>query len=202
VRACWSASACRSGGSVPILPKTSPNSMAITLPRRPVGVALMLPFFVVEAQPGTDPGPRLGDAGISVEVDLLVFQTAPQPLDEDIVHAAALPSMLIMMPPCSRTPVNSVLVNSVLVNSVLVNSVLVNSVVVNWHLVRVEDFGLTVPCQGLLKSLDAKVGAKRVRQPPRQHGAAYPIHNDHQVKKAPGHRDILAIAIYWPSGYR
>jgi hypothetical protein len=49
----------------------------------------MLPFFVVEAQPGTDPGPRPGGAGISVEVDLLVFQTAPQPLDENIVHAAA-----------------------------------------------------------------------------------------------------------------
>src|SRR4029453_12560328 len=32
----------------------------------------------------------LGDAGIGVEVDLLVFEAAPQPLDKDVVHVAAL----------------------------------------------------------------------------------------------------------------
>ena len=69
---------------------TYPQAFLVDLPRRSVGVALMLPFFVVEAPPSTDPGLRLGDAGISVEVDLLVFQAAPQPLDEDIVHAPAL----------------------------------------------------------------------------------------------------------------
>src|SRR2546427_13177767 len=31
-----------------------------------------------------------GDTGIGVEVDLLVFEAAPQPLDEDVVHVAAL----------------------------------------------------------------------------------------------------------------
>jgi len=49
----------------------------------------MLPFLVVEAKPSTDSGLSLGDAGISMQVDLLVFQAAPQPLDEDVVHAAA-----------------------------------------------------------------------------------------------------------------
>jgi hypothetical protein len=29
-----------------------------------------------------------GDAGIGVEVDLLVFEAAPQPLDKDVVHVA------------------------------------------------------------------------------------------------------------------
>ena len=44
--------------------------------------------------------------------------------------------------------------------------------------------------QGFLQSLDAKLGAEGVRQPPRQHGAAHPIHDYHQVKKAPSHRDV------------
>jgi hypothetical protein len=57
-------------------------------------------------------------------------------------------------------------------------------------LVRVENFGLAVLCQRLLQSLDAKLGAEGVRQPPRQHGAAHPIHDYHQVKKAPSHRDV------------
>jgi hypothetical protein len=49
----------------------------------------VLPLLVVEAQPSSDPNLRLGDAGVSVQVDLLVFQAAPQSLDKDVVHAAA-----------------------------------------------------------------------------------------------------------------
>ena len=50
----------------------------------------MLALLVVESEPGADTGLRLGDRRIGVEVDLLVFEAAPQPLDEDVVHAAAL----------------------------------------------------------------------------------------------------------------
>src|SRR5271167_488136 len=107
----------------------------------------MLPFFVVEAQPGTDPGLRLGDAGISVEVDLFVFQTAPQPLDEDIVHAAAL---------AIHADRDAALFEDA-------GELCAGELAA---LVRVEDFGLAVLCQRLLQSLDAKVGAERVQQPP------------------------------------
>ena len=50
----------------------------------------MGPFVVVERQPGADPGPRLGHRGIGFDEHLLVLQTAPQPLDEDVVHEPAL----------------------------------------------------------------------------------------------------------------
>src|SRR3979409_2240316 len=36
------------------------------------------------------PALGLGDTGISVEMDLLVFKAAPQPLDENVVHVATL----------------------------------------------------------------------------------------------------------------
>src|SRR5882724_8728730 len=57
--------------------------------RRTVVMALMLALVVVDAQPGANAGLGLGDAGISVDVDLLVVQAAPQPFDKDIVHATA-----------------------------------------------------------------------------------------------------------------
>ena len=79
----------------------------------------MLALRVVKVQPGADAGLGFGYCRISVEVDLLVFETAPQPLDEDVVHAPAprfregrlLPSMLIMIPCRFKVPVKSSLVN-------------------------------------------------------------------------------------------
>src|SRR6201984_3395840 len=79
----------------------------------------MLAFVVVKAEPGANPSLGLGNVLIGIEVDFLVFEAAPQPLDEDVVHVAApcfrrgrlLPSMLIMTPCCFRVPVKSSLVN-------------------------------------------------------------------------------------------
>jgi hypothetical protein len=79
----------------------------------------VLALFIVEAEPGADAGLGLDDRRIGVEVDLFVFEAAPQPLDEDVVHAAApglrrgrlLPSILIMTPFRFRVPVKSSLVN-------------------------------------------------------------------------------------------
>ena len=79
----------------------------------------MLALLVVEVEPSADAGLRLGDRRIGVEVDLFVFEAAPQPLDEDVVHAAAprfregrlLPSMLIATSCRFRVPVKSSLVN-------------------------------------------------------------------------------------------
>src|SRR3954447_13906484 len=61
----------------------------VGLARRAIAQALVLALFVIVAEPGADAGFGLGDAGIGVEVDLLVFEAAPQPLDEDVVHVAA-----------------------------------------------------------------------------------------------------------------
>jgi len=50
----------------------------------------VLALGVVKVQPGANNGPGFGDTRISMQVDLLVFETAPQPLDKDVVHAPAL----------------------------------------------------------------------------------------------------------------
>ena len=79
----------------------------------------MLAFVVVEAEPGANPSLGLGNALIGIEVDFLVFEAAPQPLDEDVVHAAIprlrggrlLPSMLIITPCRFSVPVKLSLVN-------------------------------------------------------------------------------------------
>src|SRR6202011_6308411 len=69
---------------------TYPQAFLVNLPRRAIAQALMLALRVVKVQPGADAGLGFGYCRISVEVDLLVFETAPQPLDEDVVHAPAL----------------------------------------------------------------------------------------------------------------
>jgi hypothetical protein len=45
---------------------------------------------VVKVEPSANAGLGLGHRRIGVEVDLLVFQAAPQSLDEDVVHASTL----------------------------------------------------------------------------------------------------------------
>ena len=57
-------------------------------------------------------------------------------------------------------------------------------------LVSIEDLGPVVARERFLERLDTKLGAEGIRQPPGQHGAAYPIHNDHQIEEAFGHRDV------------
>src|SRR5712672_54340 len=41
-----------------------------------------------------------------------------------------------------------------------------------------------------LERVDTKLGAKRVRQSPRQHRTAHPVHDHYQIEKAFGHRDV------------
>jgi len=50
----------------------------------------MLAFLIVEAEPGANASLGLGNRRIGVEVDFLIFQASSQPLDENVVHVAAL----------------------------------------------------------------------------------------------------------------
>lgn len=56
--------------------------------------------------------------------------------------------------------------------------------------VGVEDLGLAVARQRLLKSLDAERGVHDVTESPAQHRPACPVHDRHQVQKAPPDRDV------------
>src|SRR5262252_161172 len=69
---------------------TYPQALLVNLPRRAITQALVLALGVVEVQPAANAGLGFGHCRIGIEVDLLVFETAPQPLDKDVVHAAAL----------------------------------------------------------------------------------------------------------------
>src|ERR1700722_3116019 len=69
---------------------TYPQAFLVNLSRRAVAEALVLALLIVEIEPGANTGLGLGHTRIGVEVDLLVFEASPQPLDEDVVHAPAL----------------------------------------------------------------------------------------------------------------
>src|SRR5439155_26882037 len=68
---------------------TYPQAFVVNLSRRAIAEALVLALGVVKVQPGANTGLGFGHSRISVEVELFVFETAPQPLDKDVVHAAA-----------------------------------------------------------------------------------------------------------------
>ena len=55
-------------------------------------------------------------------------------------------------------------------------------------LIRIEDLRLAMARQHVLKGLDAEVALHGVGEPPGQHLAAPPIHDDHQVEKAKARR--------------
>src|SRR5438128_6789868 len=67
---------------------TYPQAFLVNLPRRAIAEALVLALLVVEIEPGANTGFGLGHTRMVVEVDLLVFEALPQPLDQDIVHAS------------------------------------------------------------------------------------------------------------------
>ena len=69
---------------------TYPQALLVNLLRRAIAEALVLALGVVKVQPGVDAGLGFGNSRISMEVDLFVFEAAPQPLDKDVVHAPAL----------------------------------------------------------------------------------------------------------------
>ena len=50
----------------------------------------MRPRFIVIVDPASDPGPGLGTGHEGFEIDALLFERAPQPLDENVVQVTAL----------------------------------------------------------------------------------------------------------------
>lgn len=54
--------------------------------RGEVGEILVRPPVVVALEPFMKPPPQFEDRGVFLEVDFLVFDAPPKPLDEDVVH--------------------------------------------------------------------------------------------------------------------
>src|SRR6516162_4664251 len=123
---------------------TYPQAFVVNLARRVVAEALVLALFVIEAEPGANAGLCLGDTGIGMQVDLLILQTAPQPLDEDVVHTATFAihadGDTAPIEHCDDLGVGELAA-----------------------LVGVEDLRPAVSGQRFLQGLDAEVRAERVR---------------------------------------
>src|SRR4051812_48571492 len=140
------------------------------LPRRLAVVRLMKTLLIVEVQPRSDSRFRFGNRSISVQVDFFILQASPEPLHKHIIHATTL-------------AVHADLDLAVLQHA---DKVIAGELAA---LVSVEDLRLSKPSQRLLQRLDTEVGVQGVRQAPGQNGTAVPIHDHHQVQKAPGHRN-------------
>src|SRR5205807_10009547 len=105
--------------------------------------ALVLALLVVEVEPSADTALGFGHSRVGIEVDFLVFETAPQPLDKDVVHASAFAVH------ADRDPVVLQSAGEVVAGKLAA-------------LVGVEDLGPAAVDERILERRDAKVGAEGV----------------------------------------
>ena len=129
---------------------------------------------VVELDPPADAGAGVGSRGVLRQVDLLIFERAPQPLDEDVIHPAAL-AVHRDLDPGVLEPVGE------------------GQACELAPLVGVEDLGGPVACERLGQGVDTEVRLERVRQPPGQDLPARPIHDRDQIEKAARQRDVRHV---------
>jgi len=151
-------------------PGFSHHTTSINLGRRPISQRLMRPVRVVE--PKISPQSLTGDISIVVvsNVDLLVLQAAPQPLDKDIVQEPT-PSVHTYLYSSFPQPPRKIPAGKLR------------------PLIGVENPGLP-PVQCSLQSAETESGLQRIRQFPLQNVSAEPIHNRYQIQGSSPHRDI------------
>ena len=111
---------------------------------------------------------------VTMQVNILVLDAAPQPLDEHVVDPSTLSIHADL-------------------NSVGLQRIDPFPAGKLGSLVRVENFRLAVFFQRLLQRLDAEVRRHRVRHPPGEYLAATHIDDGHQILKPMGHRQIRQI---------
>ena len=121
--------------------------------------------FVVEAEEGLQAGRGLGQVGVAAQVDFVVFDRAPESLDENIVQAAAL-AVHGEFHASSQEWFGESRGRELAA------------------LVGVENFRGAVLRQRPLHGPDAKAGVEGVREFPRQHGPAVPIDHRAQIDEA------------------
>src|SRR6202045_956185 len=113
----------------------------------------MRPAAIVEVEIAPDRCARLGRGVVGSEIHLLVFDAAPQPLDEDVVppgtlavHADGDPVFDQHASECRAGELAA--------------------------LIRVEDIRLAMASESILERLDAECRLHRDRYAPRQHATA------------------------------
>src|SRR5260370_9253722 len=126
---------------------------------------------IIEVEITADRVPRLATAFVGPQIYLLVFDAAPQPLDEHVV------------PPCSfaihadRDAVAGERAGEGRAGELRA-------------LVGIKDFGLAVTSEGVLPCLDAEGRLHRDRKLPQQNPARRPVHNDSEILAPPRPRHV------------
>ena len=132
--------------------------------------------MIIEVEVFSKRGTSLGQGFVGLEIHLLVFDRAPQPLDEHVVAPAAL---------AIHADVDRVGLQDVREG-------------IRGRLrpllgVGVEDLRGSVALQGLLRGFDTRVGLQGRGKTPGEHRAGRPVHDGNQLTKAPGHGDICHV---------
>src|SRR4051794_22375811 len=131
----------------------------------------MGPSSVIKVEIPADRMSRLADRFVGSQIDLLVFDAAPQPLDEHVVS------------PCTL----AVHADGDAVAGEQAGEGRTGEL---RALISVEDAGLAVTGQSSLQSLDAEGRLHRDRQPPGQNPAGRPIQDDSEIDEATRHGDV------------
>ena len=139
--------------------------------RRSGSEARMWPRAIVEIQVPAERSTGIADTVVGPQVDLLVFDRPPQPLNKDIVapRAAAIHADRdgIVQQQAGERGAGELTA-----------------------LIGVEDLRPAAPGQRLLDRLKAERHLQGDRQPPRQDPPAEPVHHSSQIDEAPRHRNV------------
>ena len=115
--------------------------------------------------------PGVGDRVVGVQVNLLVFDAFPEPLDQHVVDPTTL---------TVHADLDAVLLDQV-------DKLCAGKLAA---LVRVEDPRCAMALDGLFDRFHAKIGRHAVGQSPGQHPPGCPVQDRRQVDEAFAHRDV------------
>ena len=150
---------------------SSSPSVSVRLLRRPVIERRVGPAPVVEVHPPTDAGSSLGTGCELGQVDAFVLERSPQPLDEHVVHPAAL-AVHRDADASLREHVGEVDAGELAA------------------LVAIKDLRRAIALERLVQGVHAEARIERVGQAPGQDLAARPVHHRDEVQKASLQWDI------------
>ena len=156
--------------------------MEVDLIRCPVVKGLVEAFLIVKAKPLPKTVPQLGSIVKGPEVKVMVFESPPQPFDEDIILDASA----------------TVHADSDVIGFEDLGKGLAGEL---GALVSFKDLWATVPFNGLLKSFDTEIRPHGVGKPPGQNLATMPVHDGYQAHKPTAHGDVSYVGCPYLIGF-
>ena len=146
----------------------------VHLVRRAIVKALVRPARIVKIEIIRKRGFQLTHRLVGVQIEVLVLDASPQPLDEHIIDPTPL----------------AVHAHAHALGLQRLGEVIGGELAA---LVGVEDLEGTVARERLLQGLDTEIRAHRIADPNAQHLAAVEIQDRHQVDKPLGHRQVRDV---------